>query len=131
MMEAEPILRAMLAMASRRGQLFVTGLQDNMLPVEPPVLCTHGSHPRVETYSTDDVSLLSERMAKGDMFYAGGHNLLAALPLGPAGGYLCYNVQSCQPEWRAATELEVGDWILRSPPHWDIIDEDLLQLLPA
>lgn len=130
-MEAEPILRAMLAMASRRGQLFVTGERDNVLPVEPPVPCAHGSHPRVETYSTDDVSLLSERMAKGDILYGGGRNLLAALPLGPAGSCLCYNRQSCQPEWRVATELEVGDWIFRSPPHWDILDDDLLQRLPA
>ena len=61
-MDAEAIMRAMLATASRRGQLFVTGNEDHILPVEPPVSCGHQSHPRIKTYSSDDVALLSERI---------------------------------------------------------------------
>ena len=33
--ETEQLLRAMLATALRRGQLFVTGGNSNLLPVEP------------------------------------------------------------------------------------------------
>ena len=130
-MDAEAIMRAMLATASRRGQLFVTGNEDHILPVEPPVSCGHQSHPRIKTYSSDDVALLSERIQEGDMFYAAGRNLLAALSTGPRGSYLCYNVRSCRPEWKVAAALETGDWIFRSPPHWDVLDEELLQQLPA
>ena len=130
-MLAEAILRAMLATASQRGQLFVAGDQDNMLPVEPPVLCEHQSHPYVNAYSGDDVAFLSERMKEGEMFYAAGRNLLAVLSVGPNGSYLSYNVRSCQPEWKAGGEMQIGDWIFRSPPHWDVLDVDLLQRLPA
>ena len=131
-MENDQFLRAMLAVAGRRGQLFVTGEQDNFLPVEPPVACRHEEHPDVKTYSADDTSFLLERIKKGDLFYARGLNLLVPLPIGPAGScYLCYSVTLCRPEWRLPTELRMGDWIFRSPPHWDVIDWDLLKSLPA
>jgi hypothetical protein len=127
--ETEQLLRAMLATALRRGQLFVTGGNSNLLPVEPPVTCRHDAHSEVEAYSADDTLFLSERIEKGDLFYAGGLNMLVPLRKGPNGSWLCYSVTLCRPEWRFPTDLRMGDWVFRSPPHWDVIDTDFLKSL--
>ena len=127
----DQLLRAMLATASRRGQLFVTGEHDTMLPIASPVACRHDAHPDVKGYSADDIAFLSQSIGKGDLFYAGGLNLLVPLSIGPEGSLLCFSVAHCRPEWRLPAELKMGDWVFRSPPHWDLIDRDFLRSLPA
>ena len=57
--------------------------------------------------------------------------VLVPLQIGPTGSWLCYSVTLCRPEWRLPTELRMGDWIFRSPAHWDVIDRDFLRSLPA
>ena len=57
--------------------------------------------------------------------------MLVPLQIGPTGSWLCYSVTFCRPEWRLPTELGMGDWIFRSPAHWDVIDRDFLRSLPA
>ena len=53
--------------------------------------------------------------------------MLVPLRKGPNGSWLCYSVTLCRPEWRFPTDLRMGDWVFRSPPHWDVIDTDFLK----
>ena len=57
--------------------------------------------------------------------------MLVPLRKGSNGSWLCYSVTLCRPEWRFPTDLRMGDWVFRSPPHWDVIDTDFLKSLLA
>ena len=123
-MDNEHFFRAMLAMAKRRGQMFVTWGQGGVIPVEPPVPCRHAPHTDAETYSVDDVSFLVERHQKGDLFYAGGFNVLSRLPIRSDGPLLSYSITLCKPEWRIPSAIKIGDWIFTGPHHWDLVNKD-------
>ena len=119
------LLKVLVNKAERRGQLFVTDVEGEFQPLEPPVECLHGPHslpqPVISYSSFDnfDDSLLSI----DGLVYAVGPGLISMAVLIPPPRVITYDTQNCLITYTPFGKVPLGTWAFDAD-RWIYVTED-------